>query len=97
MSEVMVNTILCFMSHQMKLMPMEGLSKLFYVKVPESVRPQNLKRFIHRQSSGKDKSAATANASDIYSLLQTMDNGSSFSSLIFATVPANFLLWTLLV
>ena len=66
----------------MKLMPMEDLSKvvsdyfrceevkeakqLLYDKIPESVRPQNLKRFIHRQGSGKDKSAASANASDIY-------------------------------
>ena len=28
MSEVMVNTILWFMSHRMKLMPMEDLSKV---------------------------------------------------------------------
>ena len=106
MSEVMVNTILWFMSHRMKLMPMEDLSKvvsdyfrceevkeakqLLYDKIPESVRPQNLKRFIHRQGSGKDKSAASANASDIYILLQTIENESTFSAPIFATVSCQF-------
>ena len=66
MSEVVVNTILWFMSHRIKLMPMEDLSEvvsdyfhcdkvkeakqLLYNKIPESVRPQNLKRFIHRQA-----------------------------------------------
>ena len=63
MYEVVVNPIVWFMSHRMKLMPMEELSKVvsnyfhcdevkeakqvLYDKVPESVRPQNLKRFIH--------------------------------------------------
>ena len=112
MSEVVVNTIHWFMSDRMKLMPMEDLSKvvsdyfrcdevkeakqLLYDKVPESVRPQNLKRFIHRQGSGKDKSAAAANASDIYVLEnksienKTIENKSSFSAPIFATVSCQF-------
>ena len=106
MSEVVVNTILWFMSHRIKLMPMEDLSEvvsdyfhcdevkeakqLLYNKIPESVRPQNLKRFIHRQGSGKDKSAAAAHASDIYILLQTIENESTFSAPIFATVSCQF-------
>ena len=106
MSEVVVNNILWFMSHRMKLMPMENLSKvvsdyfhcdevkeakqLLYDKIPEPVRPQNLKKFIHRQGSGKDKSAAAANASDIYILLQTIENESTFSAPIFATVSCQF-------
>ena len=106
MSEVVVNTILWFMSHRMKLMPMEDLAKavsdyfrcdevkeakqLLYDKIAESVKPQNLKRFIHRQGSGKDKLAAAANASDIYILLQTIENESSFSAPIFATVSCQF-------
>ena len=106
MSEVVVSTILWFVSHRMKLMLMEDLSKvvsdyfrcnkvkeakqLLYDKVPESVRPQNLKRFIHRQGSGKDKSAAAATASDIYILLQTIENESTFSAPIFGTVSCQF-------
>ena len=69
MYEVVINIIYWFMSHPMKLKPMEDLSKvvsdyfccdkvkeakqLVYDKVPESVKPQNLKRFIHKQAVKK--------------------------------------------
>ena len=40
--------------------------------------------------SGKDKSAAAANASQIHILLQTIENNSTFSAPNFATVSFQF-------
>ena len=54
------------------------------------MKPQNLKSFIYKQGSGKDKSEAAADASDNYILLQTIENKSTFSAQIFATVSCQF-------
>jgi len=104
MTDIVVNTVLWFMNHRMKLMTKDDICKVIsdffdckevkgakedlYKNVPESVRPSQLKRFHNKLGSDKEKSAA--HASDIYILLQALQNDSSFSGLTFATVSCQF-------
>ena len=52
--------------------------------------PPPIKNPGYAYGSGKDKSEAAADASDTYILRQTIENKSTFSAQIFATVSCQF-------
>lgn len=102
----MVNTVLWFMYHRMKLMTMEDLVKVvadFYhddeklIEEAKQILYDNIPERLRPQSlrrnirrQGNSKDKAMANAGDIYALLQAMQTDSTLSTFKFATVSCQF-------